>query len=105
MAFLSYRAPVPKTARRDALFGGANEATGGFGSLEVVLGDVIRAVYANRWVRLRSLSKNLPLTNTSSESCMRGGGRQNPGPPFTYIFVGNAFSFAPWRCGRTEAPG
>lgn len=63
-------------------------ATEKLGPLRAVL-RAIRAVYGDREVRLRSLFQNYPLTNASSGS--RGGAKQDRGPPFTYIFVGNVF--------------
>jgi hypothetical protein len=96
------RVPAAKRARKNTVFGGANEAAEKFGPLKAILGT-IPALFANREVRPYSPTWDLSLTNISLG--VRSRRKQDQPPPLSCSDVRRAFQFASSRCARPEAPG
>lgn len=71
MLVFIYRVPVAKKAREKTSPGGARDGSKKFGPLKAALGAILD-FYANHEVRLRSLVRNSPLTNTFQDSVTAG---------------------------------
>ena len=97
---LVYHALVAKKTHEHTLLGGAKSNMEKFGPLKVVL-EKIRALFADRTVRLRSPAKDSPLTRFSGSHYR---GKQGCKPPLTHSCIGGLFRVASEWCGRAETP-
>ena len=97
---LIHHALVSKKTHEHTLVEGAASNTEKFGPLKVVL-EKIRALFADRTVRLQSPAQSSPLTQFSgSHYC----GKQDYNPPLIRSRIGGSLRFASEWCGRAETP-